>query len=428
MTNADEEYGVQPPQDLAAEQCVLGGMLLSDKAITDAAAILTADDFYRPNHATIFDAIVTLVGAGEPVDPVTVGDKLRHTGLIEKVGGAPYLLTLYQSPPNAANAGYYAKIVAGKARLRRLGLLGQRLQQLAYDPTTADEDIAAAVGQGEKMFRDQHRPSGKALDFDELVAAWRADQDTPVHAIKTPWPQLNEWLNGGVRKGQLIVVAGRPGEGKSNLGLNMVTYGAEWGYSSLAFSVEMPKLEVTARVLAAGAQVKMSQLIRREMDLETSQAVEEYIATNKGMMFEVVDEERITVEQIVAHCRTKQLLDMVFVDYAQLLSATDPRLDRRLQVAHISRSLKIAARELDVAMIVATQLNRGPVKDGKSRTPLISDIGESGAVEQDADIVLLLNRDDNDPNVVQVIVGKNRNGRRGAIEMQFKGAQARVAQ
>lgn len=407
---------------------MLGGMLLSDKAITDAVAVLTAGDFYRPNHAAIFTAIVELVGAGEPVDPVTTAAHLEKAGTLIRVGGAPYLLTLYQTPPSAAHVGHYAKIVADKARLRRLGLLGQRLQQLAHDPATADEDIEAALGQGEKFFRDQHKPSTKALSFDELVCEWRADQDKPVHAIKTPWEQLNLWLNGGLHKGELVVVAGRPGDGKSNAGLNIAAYAAEWGYSVLAFSLEMKAVDVASRILAAGAKVKLRDLISRTADLETDARVNKYITDNAGMLLEVVDQERITVEQIIAHCRSKTLLDLVFVDYTQLLTATDSKAERRLQVAHISRSLKIAARELNVAVVAATQLNRGNVKDGKARAPVVSDIGESGAVEQDADVVLLLDRDDRDEQVVHMIVGKNRNGRKGSIEMRFHGAQARITQ
>jgi replicative DNA helicase len=426
--DTDEEYGPQPPQDLAAEQACLGGMLLSETAIIDATAILTAEDFYRPNNAAVFAAIVELVAAGEPVDAITTGALLQSKGVLVRVGGAPYLHTLIEMVPAASNAGFYAKIIAAKARLRRMGELGQRLQQLAYEDSASAEDVDTLIGQGEKFFRTQHRASTKADGFNDLVAAWREDQSREIRAIPTPWKQLNEFLNGGLRRGQLAIVGGRPSEGKSNAGLNMVQHAATWGYSGLVFSVEMPKLEVTARLLAAGAGVRLAHLIQHNLDMDTETKIQKFVDDSNNVKLEVVDEERLTVEQIVSHCRSKKDLDIVFVDYLQLLAPTDSRIDRRLQIAHVSRSLKVAARELDVVMVVAAQLNRGPIdsKTGKMRSPIASDIGESGAVEQDADVVLLLNRDAKDANIVSIVIGKNRNGRKGAIEMRFQGAQARL--
>lgn len=420
------DHGVQPPQDAIAEQCVLGGMLLSEKAITDATATLTATDFYRPNHGTIFTAITELLAAGEPVDPVTVSDSLQRSGDLERIGGLAYLATLQQAPPVAANAGYYAKIVAGKAKLRQLGELGARLRQLAHSETTNADEVAAAFAEGEQFFRIQNRASTQAMTFDQLVAQWRSVQDKPVSSVPSPWPKLNEWLNGGGHKGELVIIGGRPGDGKSNAGLNWVAFAAQYGYHTVAFSLEMKSLDVTARILAAGAQVKLRTILGHDMDLESSEKVERYISDNKGMSLEVVDQPSITVEQIVAHCRSKKKLDLVFVDYAQLLKPSDSKLERRLQVAHISRSLKVAALEMNILIVAATQLNRGNVKDGEKRAPVVSDIGESGAVEQDADVVLLLNRDPDDDNIVHVIVGKNRNGRKGAIVMPFRGSEARI--
>lgn len=401
-------------------------MLLSKQALGDVAAILKPDDFYYPKHGAVWQSILDVANAGEPVDPLTVSDALSRAGTLQKIGGAPYLHTLTEVTPSPASAGVYARIVADKAKLRRLGELGQRLQQLAYSPATGTDEVAAVVGQGETFFRELQTGSSSSVTWDALMEQWRADQETPTAPIRTPWAQLNDWLNGGNRKGEMVVVAARPSVGKSNVGLNMVQYAAECGHSTIAFSVEMDRMAIANRMLANGAHVKMKQLIRRELDLETDRKVAEYMATSKAMKFECVDQESINVEQVIGHLRSRPGVDQVFLDYAQLLQPSDRRADRNLQVAHASRSLKIAARELGVSMIVAAQLNRGPVKDGKPRAPTGSDIGESDKLLQDADVVILLDRAEGEQSVIKLIVDKNRNGRRGAMELQFMGAEARV--
>lgn len=420
----------EPPHDLIAEQSTLGGMLLSAEAATQVTAILTAADFYRPIHGMIFSAIVDLINAGEPVDPLTVGAALEKRGEFKKVGGGPYLLTLLEATPTAANSGYYAKIVAAKARLRGLGELGVRLQQLAYTESSGLDDIDGLIGQGEKFFRQLHQPSAAALDFDALVQTWRQDQESAEGAIRTPWDTVNIWLNGGLRRGKVYVIAGRPGDGKSNAGLNMSAFAAEWDYPALIFSMEMGAAEVASRLLSAGGKAGFGQLVRRQLDLENCAAVDNYVKKVAGMPLEVIDQERITVEQIISHCRSRKKAGVVFIDYLQLIEPTNHRDNENQQLAHISRCLKVAARELNVAMIVAAQLNRGPTagggKDGKARAPVVSDIRGSGQIEQDADVVILLHRDESEDGIVKFIVGKNRNGRKGTIELPFYGRYARI--
>lgn len=400
--------------------------MISKKAVADVGGFLTPSDFYRPVHEHICVAIYAVTSAGEAADAITVAAELEKRGQLRKVGGAPYLHTLTSTTPTAANAEYYARIVVDKARLRRVGELGARLQQLAFLEATTTDEVNECLGKAEEFFRAVHEPDDKSAGFDDLIAGWREWQENSATAIATPWEALNLRLNGGLERGKLYVLAARPGLGKSVGALNITSNAAAWGFRSTLFSLEMGKNEVASRLLAAGATVNLSSINLKRLDLEELHAVDNWVATNKGMPIQVVDRETITVEQIVSHCRAVGPLDVVAVDYMQLIRATDPRVSREQQVAHMSRSLKIAARELNVAMVVCAQLNRGPVRDGKPRAPTIADLRESGAIEQDADVVLLLHNDEDDPGFVQMIIGKNRNGKTGDIVLTFEGQFARI--
>lgn len=401
-------------------------MLLAASAITDVTNILTGQEFYRPANAAIFTAIRQLVAVGEPVDAVTVGAELDRSGLLQRVGGLEHLFDLIQSPPAASAAASYARIVAEKSRLRRLGELGVRLQQLAQTEGASGPDVDELVGQAETFFREQHEPSNTALSFDQLVEAWRTDQVSGPPPIPTPWDELNLFLNGGFFRGKAVTVAGRPASGKSLVGLNVAAMAAERGFKAVVFSLEMGRIEVASRLISSGAGVQLGQLIRRKMDLETNGRVEAYVADGAGMHLEVVDQPRITVEQIVSHCRATKP-DVIVVDYLQLVTPTDSKVSREQQIAHMSRSFKIAAGELNAVIIVCAQLNRSGVdKDGKARLPVATDLRESGGIEQDADVILLLHRDAADDGIVKMVVGKNRNGRQGLLELPFRGDVATI--
>jgi replicative DNA helicase len=245
--------------------------------------------------------------------------------------------------------------------------------------------------------------------------------------IPTPWWEVNSWLNGGLAKGRLVTIGGRPSVGKSLGGLNIAAFAAENGHPAIFFSLEMSRQEVTNRILACGTDVEMSDLIRRKLEREELDRISDYANRFNDMPLWVDDREKVTVEQIAARCRTFPNLEVAVVDYLQLVTASDSRVSREQQVAHISRSLKIMARGLDIAVVVAAQLNRGPVKDGKPRDPTIADLRESGAVEQDSDQVLLLHRPDDDEAAVRLICGKNRVGRTGSVDLHFEGRFARLS-
>lgn len=419
-----------PPQDLAAESSILGAMLMSPQAITDVMDMMRAEDFYRPVHATIFQTIVDLYGGGEAVDAVLVAAELDRRGKLRNIGGAPYLYDLLKTCPTAVNAVSYARIVVDKARLRRLIQFGVRCQQLGYSESGDSDDVDSVISQAEAFLREVSKPKEKAVSFSDLVLEWNAwvECDATEDIIQTPWYKVNEILGGGLYKSKLYVVAGRPGQGKSISALNILALAAEQGRRSLIFSLEMPRNEVASRLLAAGAQVSFQQLIRRDMRQDTADRVKHYAAQNAGMPLHCVDKAGLTVEQIMAQCRAIKDLELVVIDYAQLVGATDKRAKRNEQVAHVSRTLKVLAKDLNVVVVLAAQQNRQSVdpKTGKSRHPTLIDLGESGALEADADAVLFLHRPDNDDGTVDIVVAKHRSGLTGIVPLIFNGQQARL--
>jgi replicative DNA helicase len=395
------------------------------KLIPKVIDTVCPDSYYQPKHQLIHSAIVDMFTRGEAIDPVTVGAELESRGQSGRTGGAPYLVDLIQTVPLVQNAPHYAAVVVEKARLRRLAELGSRLHQLAYSEGYESSEVYAQAAQ---FIRNVDEPDTTGTSrFHELMQQWKSRDGNDVAMIPTPWWEVNSWLNGGLAKGRLVTIGGRPSVGKSLGGLNIAAFAAENGHPAIFFSLEMSRQEVTNRILACGTDVEMSDLIRRKLEREELDRISDYANRFNDMPLWVDDREKVTVEQIAARCRTVPNLEVAVVDYLQLVTASDSRVSREQQVAHISRSLKIMARGLDIAVVVAAQLNRGPVKDGKPRDPTIADLRESGAVEQDSDQVLLLHRPDDDEAAVRLICGKNRVGRTGSVDLHFEGRFARLS-
>lgn len=405
-------------------------MMLSDKVIPQVMEVLNADDFYRPVHTTIYTVIVDLHSLGSPIDATIVGAELDRRGKLRNIGGAPYLLELIQVVPTADSAPHYARIVSEKATRRRLEVFGTRCKELAH--TGDSDDIESVVAQAEEFLREVRRPREKqATVFNDLVMDWQSwvEAGAADDIIQTPWFKVNEMLGGGLHKGRVYVFAGRPGMGKSISVLNIAEIAAGMqSRSVMIFSLEMPRYEVASRLLASGAEVSFQQVIRRNMRGDTEDRIKHYAAQHADMKLYCVDKANITVEQIVAHCRAVKGLDLVVLDYIQLVRATDRRLKRHEAIAHVSRTLKVIAKELNVAVAVAAQLNRQNVdpKTGKARVPVLTDLGESGAIEADADAVLFLHRPDEDDGTVDIVVAKNRSGLTGIVPLIFIGQQARL--
>ncbi len=403
-------------------------MMQSAKALTEIVEAVTADDFYVMKHATIFNTIVEMYTAGHPVDAATVAIELDRRSKLRNIGGAPYLTDLIQSCPQPMSGAFYARAVAEKAVRRRLEMFGIRCQELAH--TGQADDIDEVIGQAERFLKEVNAPKERVMSFSDLIGEWTAWVEDEPDVILTPWTKVNDILSGGLHKGRLYIFAGRPGMGKSISALNIV--GDACGNqmkSSIVFSLEMPKHEVMSRILAAGAEVNIQQIIRRNMRDETVERIKDYYKKNLDMKLYIEDRSNITVEQIVAQARAINDLDMVVVDYVGLVKASDKKAKRNEQIAHVSRTLKVLAKELNVAVVLAAQLNRQSIdpKTGKARIPVLADLGESGALEADADAVLFLHRPEPDDGTLDVVIAKNRSGMTGVVSLIFFGNQARMS-
>lgn len=417
---SDEDYGLEPPHDADAERAVLGAMLISGRAINDVMGILSAKDFYRPAHAIIFDAIVHLFGGGGEIDAVLVGGEISKRGKLKNVGGAPYLLTLMQACPAPQNATFYARAVVRKSRMRHLVETGVRWQQLGYSDTSTDEELDLVVAQAEEFLRGLSQSSDEGVMAADLFTEWQDYKPQPGDILPTPWTELTDYLGGGFRRGKLYVLAGRPGSGKSMGALNIALEMAEAKAGLVTiFSLEMGKMEVAERLLSSGAYASYGEIFRRRMERETSSRVAEYIDSNSELSLEVIDRSGITVEQIIAHIRSRKPTTVI-IDYCQLITASF-KGDRREAIDHITRSLKVCANDTGTCIILCSQVNR----NGAERMPTIADLRESGSIENDADVVLLLHKEEGS-GTVKLNVGKNRNGKMGTIEFIWRGDVMRI--
>jgi replicative DNA helicase len=431
-----------PPQDIMAEQCVLGGMLLSKDAIADVVENLHAHDFYRPAHQTVYETICDLYVRGVPVDPVTVADELGRRGDLGRVGGTPYLYTLVSAVPTAANAGYYAQIVTERAVLRRLIEAGTRIVQLGYRAADGGGgEIEDVVDRAQAAVYDvtERGTSERYFQLEELL------QDTlnEIEAIGTHGGQLVgvptgfrdlDDLTNGLHPGQMIVVAARPSVGKSTLALDFARSAAlKHDLTAVLFSLEMSRTEITMRLLSAEARVPLKHMRSGTMrDDEWNRMARRMGEIAEKPLF-IDDSPNLTMMEIRAKARRlKQRNDLrlILVDYMQLMSSARRVDNRQQEVAEMSRSLKLLAKELEVPVVAVSQLNRNP-EQRQDKRPQLADLRESGAIEMDADLVLLLHREDmyepESPRAgeADLIVAKHRNGPTGKVTVAFQGHYSR---
>ncbi|MGI8447033.1 MAG: replicative DNA helicase [Streptosporangiaceae bacterium] len=382
-----ESFDRTPPHDVAAEQCVLGGMLLSKDAISDVMETIRPDDHYRPAHQIIHEAILELYGRGEPADPVTVSDLLNKRGELTRVGGPSYLHTLIASVPTAANAGYYARIVRERAILRRLVEVGTRIVQLGYSGDgEADELVdraqAEVYGVTERRVSEDYLPLSDIMPgaLDEIEAI--GSHGGKMTGVPTGFADLDSLTN-GLHPGQMVVIAARPAIGKSTLALDLARSAAiKHDMPTVIFSLEMSRNEITMRLLSAESRVSLHSM-------RTGQMGEEDWATLARRMSEVVDaplyiddSPNMSMMEIRAKCRRlkqRQGLKLVIIDYLQLMSSPKRVENRQQEVSEMSRSLKLLAKEIDVPVIALSQLNRGP-EQRNDKKPLLSDLRESGCL------------------------------------------------
>ncbi|WP_180953297.1 replicative DNA helicase [Brevibacterium ihuae] len=429
-----------PPQDLEAEQSVLGAMLLSKDAIADVVEGMRGEDFYKPAHETIYECILDLYARGEPADAVTVANSLSKAGALARIGGAAYLHTLMSSVPTAANAGFYGTIVRERALLRRLVEAGTRIVQMGYD-AEGDTDELVNRAQSEIYQVTERRTAEDYVLLKEILETTAqeiersGDHEGDTAGVPTGFTEFDQLTN-GLHPGQMIVIAARPGVGKSTLALDMVRSAAiHSNQTTVIFSLEMGRIELTMRLLSAESSIKLQDLRRGELTPQDWTTLASTMARiNEAPLF-IDDSPNMALTEIRAKCRRlKQQhdLQMVVIDYLQLMSSGKRVESRQQEVSEFSRSLKLLAKELEVPVIALSQLNRSSEQRTDKR-PMISDLRESGSIEQDADMVLLIHREDmydkESPHAgeADIIVAKHRNGPTGDIKVAFQGARSRFA-
>lgn len=428
-SESEGTYGRTPPQDLSAEQSVLGGMLLSKDAIADVVESIRTVDFYKPAHALIYDAVLDLYSRGEPADPITVAAELDRAGSLSRVGGSVYLHTLTSLVPTAANASYYAQIVAEKAVLRRLVEAGTRIVRLGYgagDGTLGSGEIDDVVDRAEREIYEvtERRTSEDYIVLEDLLQPTMdeidaiASQGGQSTGVPTGFSALDDLTN-GLHPGQMVIVAARPGIGKSTLALDWARNAAvHHQMASVIFSLEMGRTEITMRLLSAEAEIKLAAMRSGRMgDAEWQKIVRRMGEISSAPLF-IDDSPNMTMMEIRAKARRlkqRHDLKLIIVDYLQLMSSPKKSESRQQEVSEISRQMKLLAKELEVPVVAISQLNRGPEQRNDKR-PMLSDLRESGSLEQDADMVILVHRPDaweaEDPRAgeADLIIAKHRNG------------------
>ncbi|MEB4614870.1 replicative DNA helicase [Leucobacter sp. M11] len=435
---ADERggYGSErtPPHDLLAEQSVLGGMLLSKDATADVTGLLRGPDFYVPKHEVIYEAILSLYSQGEPTDVITVTDQLTKTGDLQRGGGAEYLHTITSIVPTAANAGFYAEIVAERALLRRLVEAGTRIVQMGYAGEGEAVDLvnnaqAEIYGVTGANTTDDYVALSEAVDaaVEEIQKAEGLGDG--MLGVPTGFSELDALTN-GFGAGQMIIVAARPAMGKSTLALDIARAASVGhGQATVFFSLEMGRAEIAMRLLSAEASIPLQSMRKGTLDQrDWAKMASTTARVNDAPLF-IDDSPNLTLVEIRAKCRRlkqRHNLKMVVIDYLQLLSSGKKVESRQQEVSEFSRALKLLSKELEVPVVALSQLNRAS-EQRADKMPAISDLRESGSLEQDADMVILLHRESSyekdNPRAGEAdfILAKQRNGPTGTVTVSFQG-------
>ena len=436
--NYEEEGALTPPQDIVAEQSVLGAMLLSKDAIAEVIETLREIDFYKPAHATVYGAILDIYGRGEPADAITVANYLSKSGALGNVGGAGYLHTLVASVPTAANGSYYARIVTERAILRRLVDAGTRIAQMGY---AGDAEVDQLVDRAQAEVYDvtSRRTSEDYAPLSEIMPHTLSEIEAiegrggRLVGVPTGFQQLDD-ITHGLHAGQLVIVAARPAIGKSTLGLDLARSASiKHNLTSAIFSLEMSRNEIVMRLLSAEAQVGLNHMRAGTLsEADWGRLANKMGQVNDAPLF-IDDSPNMTMMEIRAKARRlKQRFDLkiLIIDYLQLMSSGKKVESRQVEVSEFSRSLKLLAKELAIPVIAISQLNRGP-EQRQDKRPMLSDLRESGSLEQDADMVILLHREDvyerESPRAGEAdfILAKHRNGPTGTVTVAFQGHYSR---
>lgn len=427
------DVGRVPPSNLEAEESLLGAMLLSRDAIATATEIVHTEDFYKPAHSHIFDAITSLYAAGEAVDPVTVAEELRRASLLDAVGGPAVLVGLQVSTPATTSAARYARIVEELSLLRRMIGAAGDIAELGYsrppDVTKAVDHAESLIfGVAQRRVTDSMAMIRSLLDDNLNRLELLYERGDEITGLPTGYTDLDELLS-GLQPSSLYVVGARPAMGKTSFALGMATHAAVHGQKPvLVFSLEMSKLELTQRILCAEARVDSMRMRNGRLAESDWTKISHAVGRLAEAPMWIDDNPNTTVMEIRAKARRLKGrigdLGLVVVDYLQLMSGRSSAENRQVEISEISRGLKILARELDTPVVALSQLSRG-LEQRSDKRPILSDLRESGSIEQDADVVMFIYRDDiynpesADRGKAEIIVSKHRNGPTGLVELAF---------
>jgi replicative DNA helicase len=436
----NDDFERVPPHDLAAERCAIGGMLLSKEALADVAGEIRPSDHSLPAHQVIHEAILEIQGRGEPVDAITLADHLQATRRLGKVGGAPYIHTLIASVPSAANAGYYARIVGKYAALRGLIEAGIRIEQFGWAPDLDADEIPHRIEAAYRVLDEatgQSAPPQASSIASLAVPALEQIEKGPdtARGVTTGWRDIDEVIL-GFRPGEMVTIGGRPSIGKTVVLLNVATHAAlVLGIPVLYASLEMSGQECTERILAAEGGVSLHGIRGAHLDDSDWGRIaraHEKLAACPHLMINT--DPYLTVQGVRSELRSMRRAGMpaglVVIDYLQLMTSGGKAESRQAEVSEISRGIKLLAKEFDVPVMVGSQLNRGPEMRSDHR-PMLADLRESGSVEQDSSVVILLFRQDayeqESPRAgeIDLIVSKNRQGPQATVTLAFQGHYAR---
>ena len=430
------DIGKVPPHDIEAEQAVIGSMLTDSDAVSSSIEVLKEEDFYSEYNRLIYSAMLNLSNRAEPIDLITLKSELESMGKFDKVGGYEYLSALPDKVPTTANVVKYIKIVEEKSTLRNLIKTANEIIEMGYDPTEEIEDVMECAEK--KIFnimQDKNQKGYEAIkdilvdSFTELEELY--NRKGHITGVPTGFADLDYRL-AGLHGSELRLVAARPAMGKSAFALNIATNAALRGNTPVAvFSLEMSSKQMTNRILCSEAMVDSNKVKTGKLEDEDWSKLAEAIGPLSETGIYIDDTPGISIMEIRARCRKLKIekhIGLVVIDYLQLIQGSNKRNGSREQeISEISRSLKILAKELEVPVIALSQLSREAEKRQDHR-PMLSDLRESGAIEQDADIVMFLYRDDyydkesKKQNVAEVIIAKNRGGSTGTVELGWLGS------
>ncbi len=428
-----------PPHSTEAERSVLGAMLQSGGALSSALEMLSADDFYVPAHREIFDGAKALAASHMAVDLVTMNSELSRRGTLPGVGGIEYLIELTQFVPTTVNVKDYIRIVSEESTRRRLIAASGEISQASY---AREQELPQLLSMAEKKVFDivMRRDGGEELKHirDVLTNTYEQMEELArlkggVSGVPTGFYALDSLLT-GLHGGELVLVGARPSMGKTSFAINMATNAARKGKKVAVFSLEMPREQIAMRILCGDARVNMQSVRKGLLRDEDWMKLARVLAPLAASEMYIDDTSGLTPGQLRSRCRRLMMdhgLDMIIVDYLQLMGSDGKAESRQVEVSEISRSLKAIAQELKVPLVACAQLSRANEKrGGNSLRPMLSDLRDSGSIEQDADVVMFLHREAyykrNDPdaqpdNIAEVIVAKQRNGPLGTVKLAFLG-------